>query len=370
MRDRPNSGNKTVSMSKSMITRWVRPEVRALTAYHVPPAQDYIKLDAMENPYPLPGPLIDEWLISLRRLELNRYPDASAEALKDQLRDYLQLDTGLGILLGNGSDELIQIIAMALAGPDKTIMAPEPGFVMYRIIAQSLGMNYVGVPLDENDFSLNRAAMLAAIEHYQPAVIFLAYPNNPTGNLFDRETIEAIIAKSDGLIIIDEAYYSFAETTWINDLNKYDNVLVMRTLSKIGLAGLRIGMLVGSTDWLNELNKVRLPYNINVLSQASARFMLEHINVFDEQAAKIRVDRQKMYVALERLSGIRVWPSHTNFLLFRTARAPQIFEALKQNYILIKNLDGTHELLARCLRATIGTAEENQAVLEIIEQIV
>ena len=355
-------------MTNPLIERWIRPEVRALSAYHVPDSHGFIKLDAMENPYSLPEVLIEDWLDTLRKLELNRYPDAGAEVLKEKLFEYLGLESGQGILLGNGSDELIQIIAMALAGDNRTLLAPEPGFVMYQIIAQSLGMKYVGVSLENDDFNLNLPAMLAAIEKHQPAVIFLAYPNNPTGNLFDRDAIDAIINASDGLVITDEAYYSFAQKTWIGDLTRYDNLLVMRTLSKIGLAVLRIGMLVGSKSWLDELNKIRLPYNINALSQASATFMLKHVDIFEQQATQIRADRQSMFKALDQYSEIKVWPSHTNFLLLRSNLAETIYDSLKENNILIKNLNGSHKMLAKCLRITIGTSEENQAVLEVIEQ--
>lgn len=360
-------------MNNDLINRWIRPEVRALSAYHVPDSHGFIKLDAMENPYSLPEPLIENWLDTLRQLELNRYPDAGAELLREKLNEYLGLGSGdsgsdLGIMLGNGSDELIQIIAMALAGENRTLLAPEPGFVMYRIIAQSLGMNYVGVPLNDDDFSLNMPEMLAAIEEHQPAVIFLAYPNNPTGNLFDRKDIEAILEASEGLVVVDEAYHSFAQVTWIDDLPRYENLLVMRTLSKIGLAGLRIGMLVGSKSWLDELNKIRLPYNINALSQASATFMLEHADVFDQQAAQIRADRQSMFDALSQLPEIMVWPSHANFLLLRSEKSQIIFDSLKKNNILIKNLHGSHEKLAQCLRVTIGTEEENHSFFKVIEQ--
>lgn len=353
----------------SSISRLIRPEVRALSAYKVVPAQGYVKLDAMENPYPLPEILIDEWLASLRELELNRYPDAGAEVLKEQLRAYLSLDAEQEVLLGNGSDELIQMIVMALAKPGATIMAPEPGFVMYRIVAQSLGMEYVGVPLDANSFTLDLAAMLSSIDQHDPAVIFLAYPNNPTGNLFDRAEVEAIIAATNGIVVIDEAYFSFAQDSWIADLGQFENVVVMRTLSKIGLAGLRIGMLAGPAHWLNEFDKVRLPYNINVLSQASASFMLSHINVFDDQAAQIRSDREDVFTALTALPDLDVWTSRANFILLRSMRSQLIFNSLKDKKILIKNLHGSHPMLEQCLRVTIGTQKENSAVLNVISSI-
>ncbi|MFK8067655.1 MAG: histidinol-phosphate transaminase [Gammaproteobacteria bacterium] len=354
-------------MTNDLINRWIRPEVRALAAYHVPDSHGFIKLDAMENPYSLPEALIESWLETLRQLELNRYPDASAGLLKERLQQYLGLGVDQEILLGNGSDELIQILAMAVAGENRTILAPEPSFVMYRIIAQSLGMQYVGVPLNDQDFSLDMPEMLAAIEKHQPAVIFLAYPNNPTGNLFDQKDIEAILEASNGLVIIDEAYHSFAQVSWIDDMHHYENLLVMRTLSKIGLAGLRIGMLVGPKQWLDQLNKIRLPYNINALSQASATFMLKHVDVFDQQAAQIRADRQFMFDSLSQHSKIEVWSSYANFLLLRSEKSQEIFDSLKQNNILIKNLDGAHKKLAQCLRVTIGTMEENNAFLKVIE---
>jgi histidinol-phosphate aminotransferase len=221
----------------------------------------------------------------------------------------------------------------------------------------------VGVALNEGDFSLDLETMLQAIEQHNPAVIFLAYPNNPTGNLFDKQDIETIITATNGLVIIDEAYYSFAETTWINEFQRFDNVLVMRTLSKIGLAGLRIGMLVGANDWLAEFDKIRLPYNINALSQASATFMLKHIGVFDRQAAKIRADRQMMFEALNRFSRLTVWPSRANFLLIKSEHSQTIFDKLKEQKILIKNLGGAHSMLEDCLRITIGSEHENQAIL-------
>lgn len=360
-------------MSKELVERWIRPEVRALSAYHVQDASGFIKLDAMENPYTLSESLIDEWLQQLRSLEINRYPDAGAKVLKDHLRDYLELGAEQDVLLGNGSDELIQMIVMAVASnagsKQRVVLAPEPGFVMYRLVAQSLGMKYVGVSLNEGDFSLDLDAMLQAIEQHKPAVIFLAYPNNPTGNLFDRQDIETIIAATDGLVIIDEAYYSFAETTWIKEFQRFDNVLVMRTLSKIGLAGLRIGMLVGANNWLDEFNKIRLPYNINALSQASATFMLKHVGVFDRQAAQIRADRQMMFEALNRFSRLTVWPSRANFLLIKSEQSQTIFDKLKEQKILIKNLGGVHSMLENCLRITIGSEHENQAILASLGSI-
>ncbi|MDH5191698.1 MAG: aminotransferase class I/II-fold pyridoxal phosphate-dependent enzyme, partial [Gammaproteobacteria bacterium] len=265
------------------VKKLIRPEIQALSAYHVADASGLIKLDAMENPYGWPDDMVSDWLARLKSAELNRYPDPEAKALVKALRRNIGLSNNMELMLGNGSDELIQIVLMSVASHDRVVMAPSPTFVMYDMIARFTAMQYVGVPLKE-DFSLDMDAMLSAIKQYQPAVIFLAWPNNPTGNLFDKSDVEAIIKASSGLVIVDEAYHAFCGDSFVPELAHYDNLLVMRTLSKTGLAGLRLGMLMGAPEWITEFNKVRLPYNINILSQASAGFALEHTEVLDAQA--------------------------------------------------------------------------------------
>jgi histidinol-phosphate aminotransferase len=348
-----------------LVADWVRPEIRALSAYHVPPASGLVKLDAMENPYGWPGPMVDAWLARLREVELNRYPDPGADALKAALKRSLGLPVDACLLLGNGSDELIQMIALALAAPGRTVLAPEPSFVMYRMIATFTGMDYVGVPLSAGDYALDRDAMVEAITTHRPAVVFLAYPNNPTGNLFDDAAIEAVLVSAPGLVVIDEAYAPFAEASWLERLNAHPNLVVMRTLSKLGLAGLRLGMLAGSSDWLDQFEKLRLPYNVGVLNQASAAFALEHEALFAEQTALIREERARLFDALAALPGVTPSPSRANFILLRvpTGRAGALFDALKAAGVLVKALDGSSPLLADCLRVTVGMPEENDAFL-------
>lgn len=350
------------------IERWIRPELRALVAYQVPDPQGLVKLDAMENPYHLPDELTEAWLARLRAVHFNRYPDPQARPLKAALRRAMGVPEGQALILGNGSDELIQIIAMALAGPGRCVLAPEPGFVMYRMIATLVGMRYVPVPLREGDFALDGEAMLEAIERECPAVVFLAYPNNPTGNLWDRALIERIIEAAPGLVVIDEAYAPFASDSFMGDLGRWDKLLVMRTLSKMGLAGLRLGLLAGPPAWLAELEKIRLPYNINVLTQASAEFALGHAEVFEAQAAAIREARARLQQALAAIDGVTVYPSEANFILFRVppGRAEGVFEGIKRGGVLIKNLSAAGGLLADCLRVTVGTPEENARFLQAL----
>lgn len=354
-----------------LIERLVRPEIQAMKAYHVADASGLIKLDAMENPYPWPQSMQNAWCEVLQSVEMNRYPDPTGDTLCQQLRETMSVAEGQGILLGNGSDEIIQILAMSLAKPGAKLMAFEPGFVMYKLIAELVGMEYVGVPLAEQDFSIDLEQALLAIRNHQPELVFIAYPNNPTGNAFDPMVIDAIVEEAEGLVIIDEAYQPFAEDSFMGRLGQHTNMLVMRTVSKLGLAGLRLGFLAGSEAWLEQFNKVRLPYNINVLTQASVEFALKHSDVFEQQAAEIRQQRHHMQQALLNMPNIHPYPSRANFILFKTAAgmADSIFQALKEKGVLIKNLNPAGGVLADCLRVTVGAPEENAQFLKALQDV-
>jgi histidinol-phosphate aminotransferase len=347
----------------------IRPEVMALHAYHVPPAGGMIKLDAMENPYLLPQALRDEIARLVADAEINRYPDAGAHQLKAAIGRVTNLPSGMEVLLGNGSDEIIQLLALAVARPGAVLLSVEPSFVMYRMIATFAGMKYVGMPLTE-DFSLDLKAMLDAIEREQPALVFLAYPNNPTGNLFDAAAIGRIIEAAPGLVVVDEAYYAFARDSFIPQLARYDNLLVMRTFSKLGMAGLRLGFLAGAKAWLEQLEKLRLPYNVGVLPQLVAAKLLQHHEVLLAQAESIKQERTRLFAALSAMDGVRVYPSEANFILMRVAKATQIFEGLKQRGVLIKNLDGGHPALTDCLRVTVGTPEESARFVAALQDTI
>lgn len=346
-----------------MIDR-IRPEVRALSAYGVPVGGQQIKLDAMENPWPWPDEsLRGAWLECLANISANRYPDPRAPELAGRLRAHMGLADDQALLLGNGSDELIQLITLALARPGACVMAPEPTFVMYRMIATFCGVDFQPVPLTA-DFALDVDAFAAAMAAHDPAVVYLAWPNNPTGNLWARADVEAVIAAAPGLVVIDEAYQPFADDSFIADLGRWPHVVVLRTLSKLGLAGLRLGALAGPAAWLDEIDKLRLPYNINVLTQASAAFALDHFAVLAEQAAGIRAERARMAGVLAGHDALEVFPSAANFLLvrFHDGDAVAAFDALLAAGIRVKNLHGSHPALAQCLRLTIGTPVENAAL--------
>ncbi|HLF38873.1 MAG TPA: histidinol-phosphate transaminase [Burkholderiales bacterium] len=346
---------------------FIRDEIRALTAYPVSDATGMVKLDAMENPYRLPLELRSRLAQLVEAAALNRYPDPVAGALKARLRRALAVPDGMELLLGNGSDELIQMLALAGAKPDAAVLGVEPSFVMFRRLATVAGARYVGVDL-RADYSLDTERLLAAIALHRPGLVFIAYPNNPTGNLFDAGLIERIIEAAPGLVVVDEAYHAFAGASFIPRLARHPNLLVMRTLSKLGLAGIRLGALIGPGRWIGQLDKVRLPYNVSTLTQIVASEVLQHEAVLTDQAAAIKLERSRLLRGLQRAPGVTAYPSDANFILFRVSHAERVFDGLKRRGVLIKSLHGSHRLLAECLRVTVGTPDENTAFLTALTQ--
>ena len=350
----------------------INPNVLELAAYSVPDSSGLIKLDAMENPYPMPEELREPWLQAIADCNLNRYPDPKASALVSTLRRINQIPDSCGLLLGNGSDELIQIILTAVAVPGVSVLAPEPTFVMYGQIAKSLGLAYSGIPLLHENFALDLDRMHAAIRLDRPSVIFLSYPNNPSGNLLNRSDLESIISKAPGLVVIDEAYAPFADATFLDRVSDWPNLLVMRTVSKLGLAGLRLGYLVGHPAWIEQFEKIRLPYNINVLTQVSAEIALSNYPLYETQSKQIRLERESLFQELTELDGIIAYPSRTNFILFKlTGRdATEAFQELRDAGILVKNLSRGHALLNRCLRVTVGNPNENSQFISALKKVI
>jgi len=348
--------------------RVVRPEIRALTAYPVAKAAGMIKLDAMESPFGLSEPLRAKLAAALAAVPVNRYPDGGADAVKAALRDAFAIPAELGVLVGNGSDELIQIITSALARPGAVMLAPEPSFVMYARNALYTGMRFVGVPLNE-DFSIDVRAMLDAIARSQPTLVYLAYPNNPTGNLFDAADVERIVRASPGLAVVDEAYHAFADATFMTRIAQFANLLVLRTVSKIGMAGIRLGYAIADPAWIAELDKVRQPYNLNALTQAAAPVLLRERETIATWAATLKSERARLEAAIAQLPGVTVFPTRTNFVLARVPDAPRWFDALARAGLLVKNLHGWHPLLAHCLRITVGSPAENDALLAALKAI-
>jgi histidinol-phosphate aminotransferase len=341
----------------------IRNDIKALAAYHVPDSTGLIKLDAMENPFTLPDALRELWSEQLAQVDINRYPDADMLDLRKKIAAQAGVEAGQ-VLIGNGSDEIIQMLLLA-TNPG-TCVVPEPTFVMYDLISHWLKRPVATVPLDE-DFLLNAEKLLQVCAREKAGIVFLACPNNPTGNLWPEETISQVASNFNGLLIIDEAYGPFSERTHTHLIA--DNVMVLRTFSKLGWAGLRLGYLLGNADSISHLNKVRMPYNVNALTQASASFLLDHFTVFEQQAAEICVERERVMAVFMAMDGVQTFPSQANFILIRVADADAVFDGLKAAGILVKNMNGAGRSLTECLRITIGTRDKNDAVLTAIREM-
>lgn len=352
-----------------LIAQVIRPLVRGWQSYHVPSAAGMVKLDAMENPYPLPPALREELGRRLAEVALNRYPVPSYTALKAAICAQLGVPAGYDVLLGNGSDELISMLSTACALPGRCVLAPEPGFVMYGIAAQVAGLDYVGVPL-QADLTLDMPAMLQAIAQHRPVITWLGYPNNPTGTLYQAADVLRLVeaAAPHGLVVVDEAYQPFAGTTLMAELPRFNNMLLMRTVSKLGLAGVRLGYVAAAPALLRELDKVRPPYNVNVLTEAAALFVLEHIEVLHEQAERLRRARGTLAAQLAALPGVQVFPSAANFILIRVPDADKVFAALQARKVLVKNAGRMHVLLQNCLRITVSSDDENTVLLTALQE--
>jgi histidinol-phosphate aminotransferase len=341
-----------------------RQDVQSMHAYAIQPSAGLMKLDAMENPHRLPAPLQEELGRRLGSVALNRYPGERVNDLRRALAAHAGMPAGYDIILGNGSDEIISLIAMACDVPGASILAPLPGFVMYGMSAQLQGLKFIGVPLTA-DFELDERAMLDAIREHQPTIIYIAYPNNPTANLWDDSVIGKIIEAAPGLVVMDEAYQPFSSRSWADRLTRNDHVLLMRTMSKFGLAGVRIGYLIGRHELVAEIDKVRPPYNISVLNCECALFALEHAEVFAAQARELRGERERLQRALREMP-VKSWPSDANMVLVRVPDAQKAFEGMKARGVLVKNVSRMHPLLAECLRLTVGTHDENTRMIEAL----
>jgi histidinol-phosphate aminotransferase len=334
-------------------------------AYAIQDSVGMVKLDAMENPFRLPPELQKALGERLGALALNRYPDGRVNDLRSALAAHAGMPEGYDIMLGNGSDELISLLALACDVPGASVLAPLPGFVMYAMSAQLQGLDFHGVPLTV-DFELDEAAMLDGIAAHKPSIVYLAYPNNPTGNLWNDESIEKIIiaqGAQGGLVVMDEAYQPFSSQTYLDRMAKHAHVLLMRTLSKFGLAGVRLGYMMGPKALIAEIDKVRPPYNISVLNYECGLFALSHADVFADQAKALRRQRDVLQRALAAFPGAQPFPSEANMILVRVENAAQTFDKLKAQGILVKNVSKLHPLLNNCLRLTVGTESENNQLL-------
>jgi histidinol-phosphate aminotransferase len=357
-------------MNSDRLRATLRQDVQSMHAYAIQPSAGFVKLDAMENPFTLPPELQQSLGERLGRVAINRYPSGGVAELAAALTRFTDLPAGNRLMLGNGSDELIDILSAACDVPGATVLAPLPGFVMYEMSARLRGLNFVGVPLTAA-FELDEAAMLAAIEQHRPAITYIAYPNNPTANLFDEAIIGRLVAaigRQSGLVVFDEAYQPFSSRTWLPRLGEFDHVLVLRTLSKFGLAGARLGYLCGPEALINEIDKLRPPYNVSALNAEAGLFALEHAGEYARQAALLCRERARLMAALAATPGVQVFPSEANMVLVRVPDSPRAFQGMKDRGVLVKHVAGLHPLLLNCLRLTVGTPTENDLMILALKE--
>lgn len=355
-----------------IVAKTVRPEVRAMHAYPVAPPWTGIKLDLMEDAHLDAGPsthaMRKEMAERIAESAFNRYPDPSAPALKAKLRDKLGIAPQHDILIGTGSDEIITMLSQAILAGGGTVLSLEPSFAVFKNAAIAVAGRYVGVPLNA-DFTLDLEATLAAVEREQPKLIWVVYPNNPTGNSYPDDAIEKIIRAAPGLVVIDEAYEPFAQRSWMGRLDEFPNLLIMRTLSKIGLAGVRLGYIFGAPEWIDAINKVRGPFNVGVVQQVAAEVLLDHYDELKGHATLMIAERERLFTFLQTLPGVTPFPSRANFVLARFSDASAVFDALKARGILVRNLSGMHPLMAGTLRISIGTAAQMDALIVALKEI-
>lgn len=353
------------------LSKIIREDVQSLTAYQVADLPEgFIKLDAMESPFhPFDDQpeLKQQWLDELSHSPVHLYPNPATCGLQQALREAFDIPLAAQVALGNGSDELIQFLTMLVAKPGTVVLGLEPSFVMYKHNAQIYGMQYVGVPLND-DFTMNLSAVLDAIKQHRPALTFIAYPNNPTGVCFKREEVEAVIAAAEGIVVVDEAYGAFSHDSFLPQAGQIENLVVSRTVSKIGFAGLRVGYACGHPSVMGQLAKIIPPYNMNQLSLTTAKFAMRHVNVVNRHVAQLKAERERLFAELSAIGCLKVFPSEANFITIRVPDAVALFDLLKQNKILVKKLHSVHPLLDQCLRLTVGSRAQNDALLAVIRQ--
>jgi histidinol-phosphate aminotransferase len=354
---------------RDRIARTIRSDVQGAAGYAIQPSAGFIKLDAMENPFRLSEALQRELGERLARVALNRYPLSKGDVAA-RLATHFGVPAGCKLVLGNGSDELIDILSVACNVPGATVLAPLPGFVMYEMSARLRGMRFVGVPLTP-DFELDEAAMLTAIAAEKPALTYIAYPNNPTANLFEDRSVRRIVdavREHGGLVVFDEAYQPFSSHTWMTELANHEHVIVLRTLSKFGLAGVRMGYMVGHAAVIEQIDKVSPPYNISALNAEATLFALDHADEYQRQAGLLKRERERLLRELALMPGVNVFPSQANMILIRVPDSKAAFEGMKQRGVLVKHIAGLHPLLANCLRLTVGAPEENTAMMAALKE--
>jgi len=347
----------------------IRENIKKLIPYPIEEQTYKIKLDANESPFSIDWVQWSEVMEELRQIPLNRYPDPHAKALRKALSRHLNWPAD-GMILGNGSDELIQYILMVFGDHDRPVYAPHPSFSMYRIIALSMGLEFRKIFLQETFELPISQALIDELSGEPQKILFIPTPNNPTGNAFNRDHVLTLIENTNGMVCIDEAYRDFsAEDGFLDILPKFDNLVILRTLSKIGMAGLRVGILLGNQDAIEAISKVRLPYNLNSISQFLALAVINHHDQILVMIDKIKKNRSWLQNEMKNIKGIRIFPSQANFILFTCeGDADAIYHELLKEGVLIK-IFPPEEPWPALMRVTVGNKNECGMFIRALKKI-
>lgn len=344
----------------------VSSNIKAISSYTVPQIECSVKLDGNESPYEPDNGFKDKIENELSKVKLNRYPDPNLNLIRSKLAEIYSFPEK-GIILGNGSDEIIQMLITVFTGKSGIVLMPKPTFSMYKLSSLAQKKEVIESKLDKN-FDINFDDFKNIIFKYDPDLIFLATPNNPTGNSFSKDKIVAILESTDAIVVVDEAYFDYSKISYLDYTKEFDNLMILRTMSKIGFASIRLGMLFGNPDLVAELNKARMPYNINSLTQTILKVVLESRNLIDEKIDVVIEERKKLEIELKKIPALKVYPSDANFFLVKVDDADFLFNELVKRDILIRNLN-SNGVLKNCVRITVGSSLENKKLLSALGSI-
>lgn len=349
------------------IEKYIKPEVLRLKGYHLDKRDYTFKLDQNENPFGFPEALKEKFWERLKNLDWARYQDFQMEGITAKIANYLQLPPSQ-VIVGNGSNSLIQALLMVALAPGDRLIIPEPTFTLYGLTGKMLNAEVITCRLHPEDFSLPLPEILQAAAAANTKMLVLCTPNNPTGNSFPLPQLEALVQGFPGLVVIDEAYQEFSRQDAKTLLRAHENVVILRTFSKaMSLAGMRIGYLLAAPEICAEVQKARLPYSVSFFSETAAIVALEEIELLKASVREILAERDRLWTALQEISSLRIYPSDANFFLVRCANSTALFQHLLQDGLLVRDVSG-YPGLENCLRISIGRPEENEKLLESLKK--
>ncbi len=347
------------------LEKYFKPEVLRVRGYHLAKRAATIKLDQNENTFGFPGFLKENFWQRAQQLNWERYPDFQMERLTERIADYVQMPAE-NVLVGSGSNSLIQALLMVTLAPGDRFIVPEPTFTLYGLFGKMLGAEVVSCRLHAENFSLPMEEMLAACRSPRAKLLVLCTPNNPTSNSFPLAQLRELLQAFPGLVVIDEAYQEFSAQDAKPLLREFENLVILRTFSKaLSLAGMRVGYMMAAPEICNEVRKARLPYSVNLFSETAVLVALDEISYLKEQVREIIAQRETLLPALREFPNLHVYPSDANFILVRAKNGAALFQHLLRDGILVRDVS-SYPGLENCLRLSVGTKEQKQHLLESV----